>query len=692
MRSIVTVCLLLSLAVPATGDEGMWTFDHVPRAAFHQKYGVDLTQAWLDHVRLSTVRVGRGCTGSFISPDGLVLTNHHCAQRALADNSSSGRDLLADGFLARTREEELPCRAYQVLVLVGMEDVTDRLRSAVAGLDEKRANESRKRAMTQIEKAAEDASKRDPRTGPLLCEVVTLYDGGQYSLYKYKRYDDVRLVFTPEMAIAEFGGDPDNFQFPRWDLDMAILRVYEHGKPAHVDHYLRIDFAGPREGEPVFVSGHPGTTERLLTVAELKTVRDVTTPATLLRTSELRGRLIQFGKSGAEPNRIVQDPLLSLENSIKVRRKEMDALLDDSLLASKMRDEERLRARVTADPRLRSAAGSAWDAIARAQLAARRLSPRRAFLEGSEGFRSELYAYARTLVRAAAERAKPNEHRLREYTEAALPGMTQRLFAPRPVYPALETLTLSFSLERMREWLGPDDAFVKKVLGADAPDSLATRLVAGTALADPAVRKRLWEGGAAAIAACKDPMIVFVRRLDPDARAIRQRYEDEVEAPTTLGSERIALARFAVYGTELYPDATSTLRLNGGTVRGWLEHDASVRPMTTLDGLYPRVTGQDPFELPRSWIEARPRLDPRTPFNLCTDNDIVGGNSGSPLINARGELVGLMFDGNIHSISGTYWFDAARNRAVAVHPAIIKQALEKVYGAKSLLREIEGTN
>ena len=688
MRTLSTAALLLALAVPASADEGMWPFDHVPRAEFQQKYGVEITTAWLDHLRLSTVKVGGGCTGSFISPDGLVLTNHHCAQAALAENSSAQRDLLAEGFLAHSREEELPCRAYQVMELVGMEDVTEQINEAVAGLHEKHANEARKQAMTRLEKAAEDSSRLDPKVGPLTCNVVTLYQGGQYFIYKYKRYDDVRLVFAPEYAIAQFGGDPDNFQFPRWDLDMSLLRVYENGQPAHSPNYLKIDFDGPRAGEPVFVAGHPGSTDRLLTVEQLETLRDVTTPSWLLRYSELRGRLIQFGKTGAEPYRIVQEPLLFIENTIKVRRRELDALLDDSLLASKRRDEQALRARVAADPKLRAEVGTAWDDVARAEAAERRVGLRHAFIEGGEGLRCTLFLYARALVRAAAELPKTNEQRLREYTEGALPRLTQRLFAPTPIYPDLERLSLSFSLERMREWLGPDDAFVKKVLGTDSPDSLAARLVGGTHLTDPAVRKKLWEGGAAAIAAATDPMIAFAQRLDPDAREIRKQYEDEVEAPITLASERIARARFAAYGTNQYPDATSTLRLNGGKVEGWVEKGVTVEPFTKLGTVFERATGKDPFALPSSWLDAKSRLDPATPFDLCTNNDIVGGNSGSPVVNARGELVGLMFDGNIYSISGSYWFDAEKNRAVAVHPAIIREALDKVYGADGLLREI----
>ena len=687
---LFALAALAALSTVAFADEGMWTFDHVPKQAIRDKHGVELSDAWLDNVRLSTVRLETGCTGSFVSPDGLILTNHHCADGALAEHSTPQRDLSELGFLARSRDQELRYSAEQVSVLIGMKDVTAAVEKATAGLPDKRANQVRKQALSRLEKENEREATRDSKAGSVWCEAVTLYGGGQYMIYTYKRYDDVRLVWTPETSIAEFGGDPDNFQFPRTDLDLALLRAYENGKPARVSHWLPVDFAGPGEGEPVFVSGHPGRTQRMLTVAELRTLRDLTLPTWLLRSAELRGRLIQYGKTGAEQNRRIQDELPGLENSIKVRRKQLDALHDDSLLSVKRNDEQELERRVAADRALRSAAGDPWEEIARAQGEARVLEPYLTWIERDLGFSSRLYTYAKALVRGAAERSKPNDQRLREYADSQLPKLRQRLLAPRPVYPDVEKLTLSFSLERMREWLGPDDSFVKKLLGKDSPDSIAARLVDRTRLGDPAERKRLWEGGAAAVRASKDPMIELARRVDPEARAVHKRHEDLVEAPEQAGAEKIARARFKVYGTSLYPDATFTLRLNDGTVKGWVENGVPVKPFTTLATTYARATGQDPFAIPESWLKARSRLDPRTPFNLCTTNDIVGGNSGSPLIDARGRLVGVMFDGNIHSISGDYWFDATKNRAVAVHPAILREALDKVYGARALLDELRG--
>ena len=687
MRRLTAILLLCLAATPVRADEGMWPFDHVPVAAIQKQYGVAITDRWLDHLRLSTVRLRGGCTGSFISPDGLVLTNHHCAQDALVEHSTPQGDLLADGFLARTRPEELRCTSYEVDVLVGMEDVTAKVRTAIAGLGEKAANEARKRVLTQLEKACEDAARKDPKAGPLLCESVTLYQGGQYYLYKYKTYDDVRLVFAPEYAIAAFGGDPDNFQYPRWCLDLALLRVYENGQPARTPNHLRVDFAGPRDGEPVFVSGHPGSTDRLLTVEQLKTLRDLEQPVRLLLRSELRGRYLQFAKQGAEEARIVQDPLLNVENSLKVRRKELDALHDDDLFAAKRREEDSLRAGMVLHPDLQ-VAGDPWREIATAEAAARAQWVRHDFVEEASGFNGQLYDFARTLVRGAAERAKPNDTRLREYTDSQLPFVRQQLAAATPVYPALEKLRLAFSLERLREWLGPDDAFVRGVLGNESPDALAARVVDGTRLADPAVRRRLWDGGVDAVKTSDDPLVRLAWQVDPEARAIRKRWEDEVEAPVTLAAEKIARARFHVYETSLYPDATFTLRLNFGAVGGWLEDGVPVPSFTKLARLYERATGADPFLVPRSWLDARPALDLATPFNLSTNNDIVGGNSGSPLVNARGDLVGLLFDGNIHSIAGSYWFDPENNRAVAVHPAIVREALTKVYRAEALAREI----
>ena len=683
---------LLALAsliacAPAFGDAGMWTFHDFPAALVKREYGADINGAWLDRVRTATIRLAN-CTASFVSPDGLILTNHHCAEACLDDNSSAQRNLVRDGFLARTRAEELKCGTQIADVLMEMENVTGKVADAVRGLDDKAANDQRKKTLTQLEQSCEEQS-RNAKSGPLKCESVDLYQGGQYWLYKYRRYADVRLVFAPERAIASFGGDPDNFQFPRWDLDMSVLRAYgPDGKPARTPNFLAFRPEGPNADELVFVSGHPGTTDRLLTVAQLETLRNVVLPRWLLRTSELRGRYIEFGKTGAEPNRIVQDPLNTLENAIKVRRKQLDALLDDRLLEAKRSEEKELRAKVAADQTLAAETGDPWSDIAAAQAHERELYLPYTFIEQAAGFNSALFRYARTLVRAAAERPKSNTERLREYSDAALPRIEQNLLAPTPVYPQLEKLTLSFSLERMREWLGPDAPLVRRLLVKDSPDTLAARVVDGSHLGDPKVRQQLWEGGAAALDAAHDPMIELARAVDPEARAVRKRHEDEVEAVESAGSEKIARARFKIYGTSVPPDATFTLRLNFGTVKGWREGTHDVEPFTHLARLYERATDQDPFRLPDKWLALRSQLDADTRFDFSSTNDIVGGNSGSPAIDTRGRIVGLMFDGNIHSIAGTYWYDPVLNRAVAVDTTIMVAALRKVYQADALLKEM----
>jgi len=684
---LLPVSLLLLASAPAFGDAGMWTFHDFPQDLVKRQYGADISSAWLDRVRSATLRLSN-CTASFVSPAGLILTNHHCAEGCLDEHSTSEQNLLRGGFLARSREQELKCGTQIADVLMSVENVTDRVAAAIRGLDDRAANDTRKKTLTQLEQACEQESQH-ARSGPLKCESVDLYQGGQYWLYKYHRYDDVRLVFAPERGIAAFGGDPDNFQFPRWCLDMALLRAYgPNGKPAATPNFLALRPEGPQAGELVFVSGHPGTTERLLTVAQLETLRTVELPRWLLRAAELRGRFIEFAKTGLEADRIVEDPLNGLENSIKVRRKQLDALLDERLLNAKRDEEAALRARVAADPQLAAATGDPWTDIAKAQLRERELYLPYTFLEAGAGFNSRLFSYARTLVRGAAERPKPNTERLREYRDAALARIAQRLSAPVPLYPALDKLTLSFALERMREWLGPDDPIVRSLLAKDSPDMLATRLVDGSQLADPKLRQRLWDGGAAALEAAHDPMIEFARSVDAPARAVRKRYEDEVEAPVDAAAEKIARARFRVYGTSVPPDATFTLRLNVGTVQGWKEDGHEVEPFTRLARLFERATGQEPFRIPDSWLRVQGALDRETRFDLSTSNDIVGGNSGSPLIDTGGRLVGLMFDGNIHSIAGSFWFDPELNRAVAVDPAIMFEALRKVYQADGLLAEL----
>jgi len=675
------VIIVVGLGALALADEGMWTFDNVPKADIARKYGTVITDAWLERVQRSVVRLESGCTGSFVSAEGLILTNHHCAAECLTNNSTAERDLLANGFVAGRREDEVRCQGEQVSVLMATENVTDRIRRAVAQATGEAAITARNQALTNLESECETASKKT--ASPLACEAVTLYQGGQYWLYKYKRFEDIRLVFAPEDAIAAFGGDPDNFQFPRWCLDMSLLRAYENGKPAATSTHLRIEWAGAAEHQPVFVAGHPGTTQRLLTVAQLKTQRDVYLPFWLLRYSELRGRLVQYSKTSAEAQRRAKDYLDSIENSHKVRRVQLSSLLDDRLMDRRIADERKLRASVPA----KTPAAAAWDEIARAEQRYRDILIPYTWLEGGAGFNSELFGFARLLVRAADERAKPNASRLREYTDASIPRLRAELEAKTPVYPDLEQVRLSFSLERMREYLGPDHPVVKAVLGADSPDDRARQLVTGSTLADPQVRIRLFDN-AQDVKSSTDPMIVLARSIDAESRRLRTIYENEVDAPERRAQQAIADARFKVYGTRVYPDATFTLRLTYGAVEGWSESGMPVPPFTRLDRLYERATGASPFALPKRWLDAKRSLDLNARANFVATTDIIGGNSGSPMVNAAGNIVGLVFDGNIHSISGSYWFDAQKNRTVAVHPQYIRTALERVYQLQALSKEL----
>ncbi len=680
MRNRIAIVLLSALlSAGAHADEGMWTFDNVPTQRIAEQYGVKIDQPWLDRVRLATVRLA-GCTASFVSEEGLILTNHHCITRCLAENSTKEKSLLDDGFIARNRDNEISCPTQVADVLVAMTEITAKISAATEGLDEKAANEARKQARTRLEQACEN------ETG-LKCQTVSLYNGGQYFLYQYRRYTDVRLVFAPEAGIAAFGGDPDNFQFPRWCLDMAFLRAYENGAPVAISEPLRINFAGPAAGELVFVSGHPGSTDRLLTVSQLQALRDTVMPQSLLRASELRGRYIQFSKQGEAERRIVADTLSGLENGIKVRRKLLDALLNEDLMQAKREAEASLRAAAAKDRALANL-GDPWAEITAALKAASDTELDYTFLEGGAGFNSQLFRMARAIWRAAEERSKPNEQRLREYTDAALPRLRQQLAASAPIYPELETLTLSFGFERMREWLGPDHPVVRQLLTSDSPDGLAQKLVQNTRLTDPNERLKWWDASIEELRASDEPFIQLAREVDQTARRLRQQREDEIDAVIADAEERIARARFALFGTEVYPDATFTLRLNFGTVQGWRERGQEIKPFTRLETAFARATGEAPFAIPSSWQEKRERLNPDTPFNLSTNNDIVGGNSGSPLLNAQGEIVGLIFDGNIHSISGSYGFDPVMNRSVAVHPAIMQAALDQVYQAQSLLNEI----
>ena len=674
---------LLVFASLAVADEGMWTIDNFPSERVAAKYDVTIDDAWLRSAQLATTRLENGCTGSFASPDGLVLTNNHCIWGCIRNLSSAERNLSDEGFMATGRDQELQCPGQSISVLVDLDEVTNTVAEATKDLEDAEANEARKATLTGLETECETAAD-----GDLKCEAVSLYNGGQYFIYKYKRYDDVRLVFAPEVDIAAFGGDPDNFNFPRWCLDMSFLRAYEDGKPASTPNFLPWRQGGPKADEPVFISGHPGSTDRLLTVTQLKMQRDVMWPLWLLRYSELRGRMLAWANTSDEAARAVQQRIASIENGIKVRRNQLKALHNDSMMARKAEQERELRAAVAADPKLQAAYGEAWDLIDEAVDTYRNFYEEHLFIESAAAFNSDLFDHARTIVRGTAERELPNSERIRNYTDAALPRVEQGLSAARPIDKEYEKLTLTFSLEKMREWLGPDSTHVQRILGKRSPEGLAADLIEGSRLDDPEVRMALWEGGVEAVKASDDPMIKMALAIDPEARALRERYENVVEAPLTRGEEMIADARFEIYGSDTYPDATFTLRITYGAVEGWEEKGEMVDPFTRTSRLFERATGQRPFMLPDTWTAAREDLDPDTPFNFVATTDITGGNSGSPIVGADGNLVGLAFDGNIHSIAGDYWFDPATNRTVGVDTAIMLEALQTVYGADYLVKEL----
>lgn len=668
----------------AAAAEGMWTLDNLPKDAIAEQYGFTPDAKWIEHVMKSAVRLAGGCSGSFVSGDGLVLTNHHCINSCVQQLSSADRDYIENGFLAETRADELQCPEIELNRLERITDVSARMHAATDGRDGRAYSDAAKaeKATIEAECVGKDGATRR-------CDVVELYHGGRYALYRYDRFQDVRLAFAPELAAAFFGGDPDNFTFPRYALDMGLLRAYRNGKPAKTPEHFRFAPAGAKSGELTFMVGHPGSTQRQLTVAQLETVRD-TLIQRLLLASELRGVLTQFGRESAEHSRIAQSDLFGVENSLKARKGMLKALQSPTVMDGKRAAEAELRAYVAAHPELAAKYGGAWDETASAQRVLREMLMPYRLYEQAMGFGSEYFVQARWLVRGAAERQLPNERRLREYTDSALPAITQKVASAAPIHPALEEVKLAWSLAKLREELGADDPRVKAVLGKESPEAVAERLVAGTGLGDAAVRKALWDGGAAAVAASTDPFIVLARAVDATSRALRARYEDEVEAVETKSAEKIAGALFAMKGTSVYPDATFSLRLTYGEVRGWQSGGRTVAPFTDYAGAYERHTGAAPYALPPSWLAAKARVDPRQPLDFVTTNDIIGGNSGSPVLNRDAEVVGLVFDGNIDSLGGAYYFDESVNRAVSVHAGAIVAALRGIYAAGTLADELVG--
>jgi hypothetical protein len=671
----------VAVAAPALADEGMWTYDNFPTAKMKAKYGWAPDAAWLEHARLASIRLTLGCSASLVSSDGLVMTNHHCARECVSELADAKHDYVASGFYAATPAEEKKCPAMEANQLVKITDVTKQVEAATAGKSDRAFHEAERAAKAQIESACGTAS--DVR-----CQVVTLYEGGVYDLYKYKRYQDLRVVFVPEESVAFFGGDPDNFTFPRYDLDTAFVRIYDNGKPLHTDTFLKFAVKGVKEGDIALTSGNPGSTQRDDTLAQIEFQRDAAQPFILGLFSELRGELTEYGTKGPEQGRTSKTLLFNIENSLKAVKGLQLALVEGTLVADKARTESEFRKRIAADPKLAATYAGAWQAVAAAVAHQKNIYVRDTLLERFTPFFSPLLGHAIVLNRYAAEAGKPDGQRLEEYTDANFPALRQQIESPAPIHAELEKTVLTWWLTKVREDLGTGDADVRALLGKRSPEEIANSIVAGTKLNQAALRARLLAGGPSAINAYHDPLMDFARILDAPARAVRTDNDDNVKAVITKNSALISRARFALEGTGAYPDATFTLRLSYGAVAGYPENGRTVAPTTNFAGAYAHATGRDPFMLPPRWISAEKSVDPNAQLNFVSTNDIIGGNSGSPVIGRNGEVIGLIFDGNIHSLGGDYGYDGSVNRAVSVDVTGITEALKKIYHADRLVQEL----
>jgi len=683
MKRLLLAVLLISSSSVGFADEGMWLFNQPPRQILKEHYQFDPSDAWLEHLQKTSVRFNSGGSGSFVSENGLLISNHHVGADSLQKLSTREKNYLRDGFYARTESEELKCLDLELNVLESIEDVTPRVNAAVAGnTDPAKAFAARRKIIAEIEKESLDS------TG-LRSDVVTLWQGGAYHLYRYKRYTDVRLVFAPEQQIAFYGGDPDNFEFPRCDLDICIFRAYENGHPARVNHFLHFSPGGPRENELVLVSGHPARTGRLLTMTELKNLRDQAVPFRLASLKRIEVLLGNWSARSEENARRARKALLSAQNSRKAYDGRLAGLLDPDFLGKKIKAEAEFKARLSGKHEFDEAL-AAYERIAEATSILAAQSTRHALLEGAQGFNCDSFHLARTLLRAGEERLKPNGERLREFSASGKASLELALLSEKPIYPDFEILTLTDSLTFLAGQLGADDPLVQKILAGKSPRDRAVELIKGTQVREVAFRRKLYEGGSGAVSAANDPMIEFARLIDPDARALRKVSEEQDEAKQQAHAA-ISRARNALLGTSGYPDATFTLRLSFGTVKGYEEDGKAVPAFTTLGDLYERareMKHQPPFDLPPIWEKRRARLKLATPFNYVSTCDIIGGNSGSPVVNRAGDFVGIIFDGNLESLPWDYGYDSRKGRAISVDSAAIIQALNQVYGVKALAREL----
>ncbi|HZW16996.1 MAG TPA: S46 family peptidase [Brevundimonas sp.] len=670
LAAVAGAMAVMAAPSAAMADEGMWTFDNFPIETVNQKYGTRIDQAWLDRVRLASVRI-QGCSASFVSDEGLILTNWHCVVGCAQELSDAQKDYVKNGFTAGTREEEVRCPGQTAEVLTEITDVTDRVRAAGEGLEGAAFNAARQAEVGRIQN---EACAGDTKFS---CQVISLYRGGQYSLHKFRKYDDVRLVFAPENQAAFFGGDPDNFNFPRYALDAGFLRAYEDGKPVESPNFLKWNAEAPEEGDVTFVSGNPGSTSRLMTMSQLERLRDQQIPVTLIQNSELRGRLLEYSLTGEEAKRVSFDPIFGLENSFKVYYGQQGALTDPEFMAAKREAEAELRARVAADPSLKQRIGDPWAELETVQDVARDLYLPYRQLEQAAGGGSTLYQMARALVRAAKS-DMPADRRAR---------LAAMLGEETPISTDMEEIRMRYWLSKTREYLTVDNPQVKALLGRESPEALAERLIEGTQLEEADFRR---EAAGMTLEELKaaDPLLAFVAANDDAAKAIGDRWAAEVSAPTARAAEKVAEARFAVYGTNQYPDATFSLRLSYGEVRGWTYRGVTVPPFTYIGGLYERATGSEPFNLAQAFADHEADVNKEVVYDFVSTNDIIGGNSGSPVINAEGEVIGAAFDGNIHSLGGAFGYDGELNRTVSVSTAAITEVLRTVYPNPRILEEL----
>jgi hypothetical protein len=689
MRTRLAILLLGTLAMPAYSDEGMWLLNDPPRERLKEKYRFELTDAWLEHARLASVRFNNGGSGSFVSPNGLLITNHHIGADSLQKLSTPERDLFRDGFYAKTPADELKCSDLELNVLQSIEDVTERVNAAVKPeMKPAEAFAARRATMAAIEKESLD------KTG-LRSDVVTLYQGGAYHLYRYKKYTDVRLIFAPEEKIAAFGGDVDNFEFPRFGLDVSFFRAYEDGKPAQVKHWFKFSAEGTKDGDLVFVTGHPGTTNRLETIDKLTHRRDVTLPFTLARLRAMEAALIQYGERGPENRRQATTDLHRVANSRKAFAGQYQGLLNPKTLEMKRKEELDMPLRATTFPGSEVDSNSYWLAkrkIAEIQKVYATFERPYNLVETGSAFPSHLFTIARHIVRLTVEVQKENGKRLREYRDSNLESLKLELFSPAPIYPELERTKLLTGITFLAEQLRGDHLLVKKILDDKSPAKRVNELLA-TKLFDPAERKRLVDGGVQAVEASTDPMIVFARSIDADARALRKRFEEEVEEPERQAYAEIAKVRFAVLGKSIPPDATFTLRLAYGVVKGYEAEGQKIPFATTFAGLFERAEKQrfkEPFELPKRWLDGKDNLDLKTPFNFVSTADTIGGNSGSPVLNRAGEFVGINFDRNRFGLVRNFVYTEEQARHISVLSRAILEAIRKLYDSPELLTELLG--